>query len=118
MAEVQRQNATWFASDLMWEIQAALPPLHQDTDSTALMEQCLREAIGNEVEGAEVAWLGKPPDVTDVSVLGVRASDGQSVFRKPQTDKYCTPGPPRHREVPAARCGAARAAEDDRGRGV
>jgi len=90
VAEVQRQNATWFASDLMWEIQAALPPLHQDTDSTALMEQCLREAIGNEVEGAEVAWLGKPPDVTDVSVLGVRASDGQSVFRKPQTDKYCT----------------------------
>jgi hypothetical protein len=90
VARVQQQNATWYASDLMWEIQAALPPLHQDTDSTALMELCLREAIGNEVEGAEVAWLGKPPDVTDVSVLGVRASDGQSVFRKPQTDKYCT----------------------------
>src|SRR5260370_1214960 len=34
----------------------------------------------------------RPPDVTDVSVLGVRESDGQSIYRKPGTDRYCTIG--------------------------
>ena len=90
VAEVQQQNSSWFASDLMWEIQAALPALHPDADSTALMELCLTEALGNEVEGAEIVWLGKPPDITDVSVLGVRASDGQSVYRDPDPPRYCT----------------------------
>ena len=90
VTEVQKQNSSWFASDLMWEIQAALPALHPDADSTALMELCLREALGNEVEGAEIVWLGKPPDITDVSVLGVRASDGQSVYRDPDPPRYCT----------------------------
>src|SRR5260370_10298481 len=92
VAEVQRQNATWNTSDLMWEIQAALPPLAPEVDSTALMEQCLREALGNEVEGAEVAWLGKRPGISEVSVLGVGESDGQSRYRKPNTDRYCTIG--------------------------
>ena len=90
VAEVQRQNSTWFASDLMWEIQAALPALHPDADSTALMQMCLTEALGNEVSGAEIIWLGKHPDITDVSVLGTRASDGQSVYRDPDPSRYCT----------------------------
>jgi conjugative relaxase-like TrwC/TraI family protein len=88
--QVQRGSSTWHASDLAGEIQRALPHLAPGTDFAALMEQCLTEAISNEVDGAEIVWLGKPPDVTDTSVLGLRASDGQSVYRKARADKYCT----------------------------
>src|SRR5262249_62286374 len=39
---------------------------------------------------AEVIRLGPGPDVTDVSSLGVRASDGQSVYTPPGQERYTT----------------------------
>jgi AAA domain len=38
--------------------------------------------------GAEVVQVGPAPDLIDVSSLGIRESDGQSIFRKPNTMRW------------------------------
>ena len=39
--------------------------------------------------GTEVVQV-TAPDITDVTSLGVRASDGGSIYRPPNQERYCT----------------------------
>ena len=39
--------------------------------------------------GAEVVQV-TAPDIADVTGLGVRASDGGSIYRPPNAERYCT----------------------------
>jgi hypothetical protein len=38
--------------------------------------------------GVEVVQVGPAPDLMDVSSLGIRESDGRSIFRKPNTMRW------------------------------
>ena len=42
--------------------------------------------------GAEVVQVSPAPDLMDVSSLGIRQSDGQSIFRKPNTMRWSALG--------------------------
>ena len=55
----------------------------------ALCEELADEALAGG-GAAGVIRLGPGPDVADVSSLGVRASDGQSVFTPPGQERYTT----------------------------
>jgi conjugative relaxase-like TrwC/TraI family protein len=88
--EVQRQNATWTASQLAWELFRAMPPRDAATDPVPLLQSMLKDALTGAVPDVHVVPLAPAPDVTDVSVLGVRASDGVSVYRPPGEARYAT----------------------------
>lgn len=92
VAEVQRQSATWTASQLKWELHRALPLLPADVAPEALVDELAAEALSGRVDGTDVVPLAPAPDVTDISALGVRASDGQSIFRAPGSARYATAG--------------------------
>jgi len=83
----QRSSAAFTRAALLWEVHRAMPAMAAGVDQAALAEELAAEAIRS---GAVLA-LGPAPDVTDVSALGVRASDGRSVFTPPGTDRYTTP---------------------------
>ena len=40
--------------------------------------------------GRDRGHPGHPPHLTDVTGLGVRASDGGSIYRPPNEERYCT----------------------------
>jgi conjugative relaxase-like TrwC/TraI family protein len=88
--EVQRQNATWTASQLAWELFRAMPPRDAGTSTVELLQSMLTDALLGRVPEVEIVPLSPAPDVTDVSVLGVRDSDGVSVYRPPGEARYCT----------------------------
>lgn len=90
VAEVQRQNAAWTASQLLWELNRALPPLAPGTDPATLLEGMLADALTGRADGTEVVRIAGAPDAADVSDLGVRASDGGSVYRPPGEARYTT----------------------------
>jgi hypothetical protein len=105
VAEVQRQNATWDASQLLWELHRALPLLPPDVDPVQYLHDALGEALSGQVPGVSVVPLRPAPDVTDISALGLRDSDGRSVHDDPGTDLYCTAG---HLDTEAYLLNAAR----------
>jgi conjugative relaxase-like TrwC/TraI family protein len=90
VAEVQKQNATWNTSQLLWELHRALPLLPADVDPVQYLHDALDEALSGRVPGVSVVALCPAPDVTDISALGLRDSDGRSVHDDPGTDLYCT----------------------------
>ena len=78
VAEAQRQRSVWGISDLCMEIHRVLPVGATPADIT---EVALLAISGT--AGAEVVQVSQAPDLMDVSSLGVRESDGQSILRKP-----------------------------------
>ncbi len=90
VAEVQRQNATWTASQLAWELRRSLHVLAPQADPEAVLSSLLAEALAGQVPGADIVPLAPAPDPTDVSILGVRDSDGVSVYRPPGEGRYAT----------------------------
>jgi len=83
VAEAQRQRSVWGISDLCLEIHRALPVGAAPADITEVAMLALSGTAG-----AEVVQVSPAPDLMDVSSLGVRQSDGQSIFRKPNTMRW------------------------------
>jgi hypothetical protein len=92
VANVQRSSAAWTRAQLAWEVHRAMPAMATGVHQAALAQELVEAALSGTVEGADVLRLGPGPDVTDVSELGVRASDGQSVYRPPGAERYTTTG--------------------------
>ena len=82
----QRSAAAFTRAALLWEVHRAMPAMAPGVDQAALAEELAAEAVSS---GAVLA-LGPAPDVVDVAALGLRASDGRSVFTPPGADRYTT----------------------------
>jgi conjugative relaxase-like TrwC/TraI family protein len=91
VAEVQRQNAVWLRSQLIFELGRALPPLPASVDPQAYLGELADEALGGRTEGVQVVQIAPVPDVIDVSRLGFRR-DGTSIYRPPGEARFCTAG--------------------------
>jgi hypothetical protein len=89
VAEAQKCSAAWTRAALLWELHRTMPAMAAGVDQVALAEELADEALAGG-GAAEVIRLGPAPDVTDVSSLGVRASDGQSVYTPPGQERYTT----------------------------
>ena len=90
--EVQSRHAAFTASQLLWELHRALPVLPAGTDPVPLLEQMAADALTGRVDDVDIVLLNPAPGGLDVDYLGVRASDGQSVYRAPCERKYATVG--------------------------
>ncbi len=90
--EVQSRHAAFTASQLLWELHRALPVLPAGTDPVPLLEQMAADALTGTADDVDVVLLNPAPGGLDVDYLGVRASDGQSVYRAPCEKKYATVG--------------------------
>ena len=88
VAEVQRHHAVWSMAQLRFEVHRALPVLKPGSDSEVLVTEVAKLAVCGRA-GAEVIQV-TAPDITDVTSLGVRASDGGSIYRPPNEERYCT----------------------------
>ena len=88
VAEVQKQHAVWSMAQLRFEVHRALPVLNPGTDGEAVVTEVARLAVSGRA-GTEVVQV-TAPDITDVTSLGVRASDGGSIYRPPNEERYCT----------------------------
>jgi hypothetical protein len=88
VAEVQKQHAVWSMAQLRFEVHRALPVLEASINGPAVVDEVARLAVCGR-SGAEVVQV-TAPDLTDVTSLGVRASDGGSIYRPPNEERYCT----------------------------
>ena len=88
VAEVQRHHAVWSMAQLRFEVHRALPVLPPGSDGEAVVTEVAKLAVSGRA-GAEVVQV-TAPDITDVTSLGVRASDGGSIYRPPNEERYCT----------------------------
>jgi CheY-like chemotaxis protein len=88
VAEVQKHHATWTMAQLRFEVHRALPVMVPTADVEALITQVARLAISGRA-GAEVVQV-TAPDITDVTSLGVRQSDGGSIYRPPHEERWTT----------------------------
>ena len=88
VAEVQRHHAIWTMAQLRFEVHRALPVLEPGGDGEGLVTEVAQLAVCGRA-GAEVVQV-TAPDVADVTSLGVRASDGGSIYRPPHEERYCT----------------------------
>ena len=88
VAEVQQHHAVWSMAQLRFEVHRALPVLPPGTDAEAVIGEVAMLAVGGRA-GTEVIQI-TAPDITDVTSLGVRASDGGSIYRPPNEERYCT----------------------------
>jgi conjugative relaxase-like TrwC/TraI family protein len=88
VAEVQQHHAVWSMAQLRFEVHRALPVLPPGADADAVVTEVAKLAISGRA-GAEVIQV-TAPDITDVTSLGVRASDGGSIYRPPHEERYCT----------------------------
>jgi conjugative relaxase-like TrwC/TraI family protein len=85
VAEAQRQRSVWGISDLCLEAHRALPVGATPADITEVAMLAISGTAG-----AGVVQVSPAPDLMDVSSLGVRQSDGQSILRKPNTMRWST----------------------------
>jgi conjugative relaxase-like TrwC/TraI family protein len=83
VAEAQRQRSVWGISDLCLEIHRALPVGATPADITEVAMLAISGTAGE-----EIVQVSPAPDLMDISSLGVRQSDGQSIFRKPNTMRW------------------------------
>jgi hypothetical protein len=83
VAEAQRQRSAWGISDLCLEIHRALPVGATPADITEVAMLAISGTVG-----AEVVQVSPAPDLIDISSLGIRQSDGQSILRKPNTMRW------------------------------
>jgi conjugative relaxase-like TrwC/TraI family protein len=88
VAEVQKLHAVWSMAQLRFEVHRALPVLGASIDGPAVVDEVARLAVSGR-SGTEVVQV-IAPDITDVTGLGVRASDGGSIYRPPNEERYCT----------------------------
>ena len=88
VVEVQRHHAVWSMAQLRFEVHRALPVLPPDADGAALVGEVAKLAVSGRA-GTDVVQVTSP-DLTDVTSLGVRASDGGSIYRPPNEERYCT----------------------------
>ena len=88
VAEVQKLHAVWSMAQLRFEVHRALPVLAPSADGQAVVDEVARLAVGGRV-GTDVVQI-TAPDPADVTSLGVRASDGGSIYRPPNEERYCT----------------------------
>ncbi len=88
VAEVQQHHAVWSMAQLRFEVHRALPVLKPGADAEAVVAEVARLAVCGRA-GTEVIQV-TAPDLTDVTSLGVRASDGGSIYRPPNEERYCT----------------------------
>ena len=88
VAEVQQHHAVWSMAQLRFEVHRALPVLPPGADGEAVVTEVAKLAVCGRA-GAEVVQV-TAPDITDVTSLGVRASDGGSIYRPPNEERYCT----------------------------
>jgi conjugative relaxase-like TrwC/TraI family protein len=89
VAEVQRQNAVWNRSQLVFELGRALGSLPPDVDPRAYLDELAAEATSGRAEGVTVLQVAPVPDVIDVSRLEHR-NDGTSIYRPPGEDRFVT----------------------------
>ena len=88
VAEVQKHHAVWSMAQLRFEVHRALPVLEASIDGPVVVDEVTRLAVSGRA-GTEVVQV-TVPDITDVTSLGVRASDGGSIYRPPNEERYCT----------------------------
>jgi len=88
VAEVQAQHAVWSMAQLRFAVHRALPVLNPGADAEAVVTEVAKLAVSGRA-GAEVIQVSAP-DITDVTSLGVRASDGGSIYRPPNEERYCS----------------------------
>ena len=88
VAEVQRHHAVWSMAQLRFEVHRALPVLTPGADGEAVVTEVATLAVSGRA-GTGVVQV-TAPDLTDVSGLGVRASDGGSIYRPPHEERFCT----------------------------
>ncbi len=90
VAAVQKQHAVWSMAQLRFEVHRALPVLEGSIDGPAVVDEVARLAVSGRT-GTGVVQV-TAPDLADVSSLGVRASDGGSIYRPPNEERFCTLG--------------------------
>jgi hypothetical protein len=88
VAEVQTRHAVWSMAQLWFEVHRALPVLPADADAEAVITEVADVAVSGRA-GTDVVQV-TAPDVTDVTSLKVRASDGGSIYRPPHEERYST----------------------------
>jgi conjugative relaxase-like TrwC/TraI family protein len=88
VAEVQQHHAVWSMAQLRFEVHRALPVLPPGADADAVVTEVAQLAVRGRA-GTEVIQI-TAPDLTDVTSLGTRASDGGSIYRPPNEERYCT----------------------------
>ena len=88
VVEVQRHHAVWSMAQLRFEVHRALPVLPPGADGEAVVSEVAKLAVSGRA-GTEVVQV-TALDLTDVTSLGVRASDGGSIYRPPNEERYCT----------------------------
>ena len=88
VAEVQKHHVVWSMAQLRFEVHRALPVLEASIDGPAVVDEVASLAVSGR-SGTDVVQV-TVPDVTDVTSLGVRASDGGSIYRPPNEERYCT----------------------------
>jgi conjugative relaxase-like TrwC/TraI family protein len=88
VAEAQKLHAVWSMAQLRFEVHRALPMLPSGADGEAVITEVARLAVCGRA-GTEVVQV-TVPDITDVTSLGVRTSDGGSIYRPPNEERYCT----------------------------
>ena len=88
VAEVQQHHAVWSMAQLRFEVHRALPVLPAGADADAVITEVAELAVSGRAGTGVVCVTA--PDVTDVTSLGIRASDGGSIYRPPQEDRYST----------------------------
>ena len=88
VAEVQTQHAVWSMAQLRFEVHRALPVLPAGTDGQAVVDEVARLAVCGRA-GTGVVQV-TAPDIADVTGLGARTSDGGSIYRPPNGERYCT----------------------------
>ena len=88
VAEVQKHHAVWSMAQLRFEVHRALPVLPPGADGEAVVNEVAQLAVSGRA-GTEVVQV-TAPDIADVTGLGVRASDGGSIYRPPNEERYCT----------------------------
>ncbi|HEY1319054.1 MAG TPA: MobF family relaxase [Streptosporangiaceae bacterium] len=89
VAAVQKANASWSRSKLIFELGHVVPPLPGDVDPEAYFNELADEALSGRAEGVTVIQIAPVPDVIDVSRLGLR-KDGTSIYRPPGEAKFVT----------------------------
>ena len=88
VAEVQEHHATWSMSELRFEVGRALPRMPHTADAESLITEVAKFAVSGRA-GTDVVQV-TAPDVADVTSLGVRKSDGGSIYRPPNEARYAT----------------------------
>ena len=88
VAEVQKLHAVWSMAQLRFEVHRALLVLEGSIDGPAVVDEVARLAVSGRAD-TEVVQV-TAPDLADVTGLGVRASDGGSIYRPPNEERYCT----------------------------